>query len=177
MLLLPVRDTMDQFMMAASKLDSSWPAGECEVVREAVMQWLPLECCQGRTKALEIMQKVLTTTRFNLEEHRSHSEMLKEEVLKYDWPQVRLPPTDHGVAPVQRPCYCAQSFLEKYHSQYSYTTSKRPAQELLKYMTSAVKILENEVFTVNEEMEILSLSTKNILVDGSLLLQGALALD
>lgn len=177
MLLLPVRDTMDQFMMAASKLDSSWPAGDCEVVREAVMQWLPLECCQGRAKALEIMQKVLTTTRFNLEEHRCHSEVLKEEVLKYDWPQVRLPPTDHGVAPVQRPCYCAQSFLDKYRSQYSYTTSKRPAQELLKNMTSAVKILENEVFTVNEEMEILSLSTKNILVDGSLLLQGALALD
>ena len=59
MMLLPVRDTMDRFLMAASKLDSSWPAGDCEVVREAVMQWLPLECCQGKIKALEIMQKVL----------------------------------------------------------------------------------------------------------------------
>ena len=44
-------------------------------------------------------------------------------------------------------------------------------------MVSAVKILENDVFSVNEEMQNLSLSTKNALMDGTLLLQGALALD
>lgn len=183
MMLLPVRDTMDRFLMAASKLDSSWPAGDCEVVREAVMQWLPLECCQGKIKALEIMQKVLTTTRFTLEaaleEHHCPSTVLKQELLKYDWPLVRMPPspTSSGVAPVQRPCYCIQGFLDKFRRQYSYTASRRPAQELLKYMVSAVKILENDVFSVNEEMQNLSLSTKNALMDGTLLLQGALALD
>lgn len=181
MMLLPVRDTMDRFLMAASKLDSSWPAGDCEVVREAVMQWLPLECCQGKIKALEIMQKVLTTTRFTLEaaleEHHCPSTVLKQELLKYDWPLVRMPPTSTGVAPVQRPCYCIQGFLDKFRRQYSYTASRRPAQELLKYMVSAVKILENDVFSVNEEMQNLSLSTKNALMDGTLLLQGALALD
>ena len=163
-------------MMAASRLDSSWPSGECEVVREAVMQWLPLECCQGKMKVLQIMQKVLTTARFTLED-RSHSEVMKDEVLKFDWPEVRLPPTDHGVAPVQRPCLCGQSFLDKYRSQYSYTASRGPAKQLHKYMVDAIEYLEKQVFNVNEEMEILSLSTKNILTDGMLLLQGAFVME
>lgn len=120
------------------------------------------------------MQKVLTTARFTLE-HRSHSKVMKDEVLKFDWPEVRLPPTDHAVAPVQRPCFCGQSFLDKYRSQYSYyTTFRQPAKELHKYMTHA---MEKNVFNVNEEMEILSLSTKNILTDGMLFLQGALVLE
>ena len=122
------------------------------------------------------MQKVLTTARFTLED-RSHSEVMKDEVLKFDWPEVRLPPTDHGVAPVQRPCLCGQSFLDKYRSQYSYTASRGPAKQLHKYMDDAIEILEKQVFNVNEEMEILSLSTKNILTDGMLLLQGVFVME
>lgn len=104
--------------------------------------------------------------------------VMKDEVLKFDRPEVRfLPPTDRAVAPVQRPCFCGQSFLDKYRSQYSYTTFRQPAKELHKYMTHAIEVLEKKVFNVNEEMEILSLSTKNILTDGMLFLQGALVLE
>ena len=140
-MLLPVRGTMEKFMMTASELDRSWPSGECEVVREAVMQWLPLECCQGKMNVLQIMQKVLTTARFTLE---NRSEVMKDEILKFDWPEVRLPPRDHAVAPVQRVCLCGQSFLDKYRSQYSYTTSKQAAKELHKYMTLAIEVLEKK---------------------------------
>ncbi len=159
---------MEAFSDEASKLPDTWPAGDLETVREAMIQWEPLETCEGKLKIIRIMSRVLTTARFTLEGSSS--------IMDFEWPDVRPPPSDHPVAQVQRVCYCEECFAEKFEKQFAYSGKlKKPAKELLKLLRGASDILKDPVFAVNSEMEVLSMRVRNIVSDAVLMMEGILA--
>ena len=161
---------MAMFLEEGSKLPDTWPAGDLETVREAIIQWEPLETCEGKLKIIRIMKRVLTTARFTLEGGSG--------IMDFEWPDVRpFPePAHHPVAQVQRVCYCEECFAEKFEKQYAYSGKlKRPAKELLKLLHAASDILEDPVFAVNSEMEVLSKRVRNIVSDAALMMEGILA--
>ncbi len=157
-------DAITQLIVAARALQPDFASGDLEVVRESALQFLPLESRVARQQTLKVWVRILTMTRRCLE----FGEAL-------DWPDVKPPPANLNIKPVQACCPNNESFFEKFQKHFS--QSIVPAVQLHKYMGLALDILANskEVFQCHVEISDLVAEVAVIYADGHLLLSAVLA--
>lgn len=160
------REGLTQFIAAArtcrNESTSTWGEHELQVCREACVQYMPLETCEGKIYALKKFSNLLTIAQFALSGNAPLDNM-----------DIAIPkPPPPNFVPSQK-CCSIQGFADRLRERYSEADSLAPADELMKCMTSALLSLKHPVFQADPALGRLTMQVHCVLEDACFLLQGS----